>query len=158
MSTAPLTREAVAVKEQLDSRKRLDEFLDKVAKPARQLARRIKSEWFGRPDEELKVWMERGRAIAEIKDSLGYRLIMEQVEKEIIWAQNQLELAPRERNLKCSSVELRCYLKAMRFLQDFILTTERSADISSKVLASRAEEIGRETFVKGVANDRSGNN
>lgn len=158
MSTAPLTREAQAVKDQLASRKRLDEFIDRALKPVKEFARNIKSEWFGRPDDEVKGWIERGRAIAEISDSLGYRLIMEQVQKEIIWAQNQLELAPRERRLKCSSVELRCYLKSMRFLQDFILTTERNADISSKVLAGRAEQIGRETFIGSVGNDRSGNN
>lgn len=152
MSVTPITREQFAVQAQLASRKRLDEFLDKVAKSTKKLAQHVKSEWFGRPDEELKRMMEYGRAIEEIKDSRGYRLIMTQTEKEIEWAREQLELG------KLDASELRNYLRSLRFVKAFILTVQRNADISSKVLAGRAEEIGRETFVKGVANDRSGNN
>lgn len=139
--------------EQLTSRRELSDFLARVAKPVQQLARNIKSEWFGRPDKELKDWIERGRAIEEIKDTTGYRLIMAQVGKEIAWAQQKLEVCEEKELL-----ELRCYLKSLRFLRDFILTTERNADISSKVLAGRGKEIERHSFVKGVTNDRSGNN
>jgi hypothetical protein len=140
-------------KEQLDSRAELSKFLERVAKPVQAFARNIKSEWFGRPDQELKDWIDRGRAIAEIQDSTGYRLIMAQVSKEIAWAQTQLEVCPEK-----EIIELRCYLKSLRFLRDFILTTERNADISSKVLAGRANDMEKHSFVKGATNDRSGNN
>lgn len=133
-------------KAQLESRKRVDDFLDRVAKPLKGLARNIKSEWFGRPDEELKGWIERGRAISEISDSLGYRLIIAQTNKEIEWAKDQLELG------KLDVTELRMYLRALRFLHDFILTTERNADIASTVLAGKSGSIARESmaFVKNA--------
>ena len=133
--------------EQLASRKQMADFLARVAKPIRELGTKIKSEWFGRPDDELKGWIERGRAIEEIKDSLGYRLIMTQTDKEIIWAQAQLEVC-EEKDVR----DLRLYLRSLRFLKDFILTTERSADISSSVLAGRESVIAREShaFVKNA--------
>lgn len=138
--------------EQVQSRRELSDFLARVVKPVQNLGRAVKSAWFSRPDEELKGWIERGRAIQEISDYLGYRLIMTQTEREIDWAREQLELGELDSN------ELRAYLKALRFLKNFILTTERNADISSKVLAGRAKEIEKVTFIKGGANDRSGNN
>lgn len=135
----------MATQEQLASRKRLDDFLDAV-KPLVEKSRTAISSWFGRPDEELKGWMERGRAIAEIEDSLGYKLIIGQTEREIEWAREQLEKGT------ANDTEMRCYLKALRFLNDFILTTRRNADISSNVLAGRAGAIGRDatTFVKNA--------
>lgn len=137
---------AEPTKEQLDSRKQLSDFLEKVKKPIYALAK-IKSEWFSRPDEELKGWLERGRAIEEIKDSLGYRLIMSQTEKEILWAQQQLEVC-EETQVR----DLRMYLRSLRFLKDFLLTTEKNADIAGSVLAGREATIGREShaFVKNA--------
>lgn len=152
MNTTPITREQFAIEEQKASRKRLDEFLNSIAKSTKKLAQHVKSEWFGRPDEELKRMVEYGHAIEEIKDSRGYRLIITQTEREIEWAREQLELG------KLDASELRNYLRSLRFVKAFILTVERNADISSKVLAGRAEGIGRDTFVGSVANDRSGNN
>lgn len=136
--------------DQLASRKAVENFLERVARPVRQKLRTVKSEWFGRPDEELKGWVERGRAISEISDSLGYRLIMSQTDKEIEWAKEQLEIG----NLDVT--ELRMYLRSLRFLKDFVLTTERNADISSKVLAGRAGAIENDTvqFVQNVRNAR----
>jgi len=132
--------------EQAASRKLLDDFIERM-KPATKLARRIKSEWFGRPDEELKGWMERGRAIEEIRDSVGYRLILSQTEKEIRWAQQQLEICDEAR-----VIELRMYLRSLRFLLDFILTTEKNAEISATVLEGRVGAIGRdsEAFVRNA--------
>lgn len=146
------TRAELALQGQAESRKQLTDFLARVTKPVQRLAKSVKSEWFGRPDKELKDWIDRGRAIAEIQDTLGYRLIMEQTRKEITWAQEQLEIG------KLNDDQLRAYLKALRFVKDFILTTERNADISSKVLAGRAREIERDSFVRSATNDRSGNN
>lgn len=146
-------RDTAAVAAQEASRSELTRFLKKQSAKVQEIYKGIKSEWFGRPDEELKGWIERGRAISEIKDSIGYRLIMEQTQKEIQWAMRQLETCD-EKDL----MEMRCYLKCLRFLKDFILTTERNADISSRVLAGRAENLGKETFVAGGLNDRSGNN
>ena len=132
--------------EQLESRKQLSDFLERVAEPVKNLGRKIKSEWFGRPDEELKGWVERGRAINEISDSLGYRLIITQTDKEIEWAKTQLEIG------KMDVIELRMYIRALRFFHDFILTTERNADIASSVLAGREGSIARETtaFIKNA--------
>ena len=133
--------------EQLESRDQVKKFLDVVGRPARAALKHIKSEWFGRPDEELKGWIDRGRAIAEISDSLGYKLILTQTNKEIEWAKNELEVGS-----VAVIPELRMYLRALRFFHDFILTTERNADIASSVLAGRPEAIARqtETFVKNA--------
>lgn len=135
----------MATSEQLESRKQVKDFLDRVAKPIRKFGEKVKSEWFGRPDEELKGWMERGRALAEIQDSLGYRLIMSQTEKEILWAMAKLESCEEK-----EIIEFRMYLRSLRFLKDFILTTERNADISSSVLAGRESVIGKDSFVKNA--------
>jgi hypothetical protein len=127
--------------EQIKSREELKAFVDRVSKPIRGMVRNIKSAWFSRPDDELKGWIERGRALNEIADSLGYRLIMTQTEKEISWAQAQLEICETK-----DVDQLRMYLKALRFLKDFVLTTERNADIASTVLAGREGQIARETM------------
>ena len=131
----------MATAEQLESRKQLENFVARMAKPVKMLGEKIKSEWFGRPDVELKGWIERGQAIEEIKETLGYRLIMTQTEREIKWAQAQLEVCPSG-----DVVDYRCYLRALRFLKDFILTTEKNADIASTVLAGRDKQIGRDSF------------
>lgn len=131
--------------EQLASRERVKEFLDRVVKPVSEFSAKIKSEWFGRPDDELKGWIERGRAIEEIKETLGYRLIITQTNNEIRWAQAQLEVCAEK-----EVPELRMYLRSLRFLHDFILTTEKNADIAGTVLAGRAGAIGKETFVRNA--------
>lgn len=124
--------------EQLKSRKALDEFVDAM-RPLRELASGVRSKLFGRPEAELKEWRRRGAAIDEISGSEGYRLIVGTVDHEIEWARDQLET--RE------GTEVRAYLAALRFVKNFILTTQRDADVSSKVLAGRAGEIPRTTFV-----------
>lgn len=136
----------MATKEQLESRKTLSEFLERVARPVRNLGAHIKSEWFGRPDDELKGWIERGRAIAEIADTRGYQLIFSALQNEIEWARNALEAGTK------NDTDMRAYLKACRFVKAFILTTERNADIASSVLAGRESAIGRDTatFVKNA--------
>jgi hypothetical protein len=133
-------------KEQLESRKQLSEFIERASRPMRNLGARLKSEWFGRPDDELKGWIERGRAIGEIADTRGYQLIFSTLQKEIEWARNALEAGTK------NDAEIRGYLKGCRFVKDFILTTERNADISSSVLAGRESAIGRDTasFVKNA--------
>ncbi len=128
--------------DQIASRKKVAEFIEKVGKPIRKLGSQIKSEWFGRPDKELKGWLERGQAIAEIEASMGYRMIMAQTEKEIRWAQGQLEVCDEK-----VVVELRMYLRSLRFLEDFILTVRKNADIASTVLAGRESAIGLESHV-----------
>src|SRR5258705_4076613 len=131
--------------EQLDSRKALSDYIKQMSDAGKKIFGGIKSEWFGRPDEELKGWIERGNAIKEIEDTRGYKLIMAQTEKEILWAMAQLEVC-EEKQL----VEFRMYLRSLRFLKDYILTTERNADISSSVLSGRKGEIGRESFVRNA--------
>jgi hypothetical protein len=133
--------------EQLESRKTLAEFIERMGRPFRGLSEKVRSAWFSRPDEELQGWIERGRAISEIEDSLGYKLIMGQTEREIRWAQDQLEVCEESK-----VGELRLYLRSLRFLNDFILTTRRNADISNSVLAGRSSAIGRDTatFVKNA--------
>lgn len=114
----------------------------------------VRSQWFGRPTGELLGWVERGRALSEIKDSIGYQLIMTQMEKEIHWAQNQLENTKSE-----ELAQFQMYLKSLRFLKDFILTTERNADISSSVLAGRPTRIGIDShaFVKNAVVEQERN-
>lgn len=138
-------------KEQLDSRQQLKEFVDKVGGTLKKISTKAKSDWFGRPDNELKGWIDRGRAINEIQGSLGYRLIIHQTNQEILWAQQQLEVCD-EKQLQ----ELRLYLRSLRFLHDFIITTERNADIATGVLAGRDSAIGKETtvFIKNNATVR----
>lgn len=133
--------------EQLDSRKKLKEFVEAVGGTLRNISSTAKSAWFSRPDDELKGWVERGRAIEEIKDSMGYRLIVTQADKEILWAQQQLEICD-ESQVR----DLRLYLRALRFLKDFLLTTERNADLAAGVLAGRDAAIGRDAvmFVKNA--------
>jgi len=133
--------------EQLDSRKKLKEFVEAASSTIDRLRGGIKSKWFSRPNDELKGWIERGRAIDEIKDSMGYQLIVTQADREILWAQQQLEICDEK-----VVPELRLYLRALRFLKDFLLTTERNADIASGVLAGREAAIGRDTttFVKNA--------
>lgn len=103
------------------------------------------SEWFGRPTEELKGWIERGRAIEEIKAAPGYQLILGTIEAEIDWAQQQLEICKEE-----MVTETRLYLRALRFVKNFIITTERNADISSSVLAGRPRQIAEDSFVRSA--------
>ncbi len=137
----------MATEEQLASRKELADFIERMGKPFRHLAGKIKSDWFGRPDEELKGWIERGRAIAEIEDSMGYKLIVGQTDREIEWAREQLEIGTER------DADIRGYLRALRFVKNFILTTKRDADISSSVLAGREGAIGQEggsAFVKNA--------
>lgn len=132
--------------EQLKSRQELKDFIERVARPVRELGAHVKSKWFSRPDEELKGWIERGRALAEIEDSMGYQLIVNQVEKEIEYTRNALEVGT------ANDIETRGILKGLRFLHSFILTTKRDADISSSVLAGRESQIGRDSaaFVKNA--------
>lgn len=125
--------------DQLKSRSELEAFMQRVGRTIHALPGKMKSAWFSRPDEELKGWIERGRAISEIEDSLGYRLIRETTEREIEWAREQLELG------KLDEKDLRGYLKGLRFFKEFILTTNKNADIATGVLAGRDREIGRNT-------------
>lgn len=113
--------------------------MQRVGRTIHALPGKMKSAWFSRPDEELKGWIDRGRAISEIEDSLGYRLIRETTEREIEWAREQLELG------KLDEKDLRGYLKGLRFFKEFILTTNKNADIATGVLAGRDREIGRNT-------------
>jgi len=133
--------------EQLESRKKLADFMEATRNAMRGIAGRVKSALYGRPDDELKGWIERGRALAEIEDSMGYKLIVGQAEREIVWAQQQLEICD-ESQVR----DLRLYLRSLRFLNDFILTTRRNADIASGVLAGREGAIGRDStqFVKNA--------
>lgn len=131
--------------DQLASRKQLTDFLDRVAKPARKLAETIKSEWFGRPDKELQGYIELGAALKEIEDTRGYKIIMAQTDREVLWAQQQLEVCD-----EAVVSELRMYLRSLRFLKAFVLTVERNADISSTVLAGRPAAIGKDMFVRNA--------
>ena len=132
--------------DQLASRKALNDFVERVRPTLRAIGSKVKSALYGRPDDELKGWIDRGRAIAEIEDSLGYRLIVETTAREIEWAREQLEIG------KLDAGELRGYLKSLRFMEDFIITTRRNADIASSILAGRDAEIGRgtTTFIKNA--------
>ena len=133
--------------EQLESRKKLADFIAAAGEKVRGVTSGLRSAWFGRPDEELKGWVERGRALAEIEDSMGYRLILETIGREIEHTQKALEICD-EKEVR----DWRIYLKSLRFIESFILTTRRDADISSSVLAGREGAIGREshTFVKNA--------
>lgn len=133
--------------DQLESRKKLAEFIEAANSTFGKIKGGIKSKWFSRPNEELQGWIERGRAINEIKDSMGYQLIVTQADREIVWAQQQLEICD-ESEVR----DLRLYLRALRFLHDFILTTERNADIATGILAGREAAIGKDTttFIKNA--------
>lgn len=133
--------------EQLESRKEVNEFMERMKGHSHAALKFVKSSLFGRPDAELQGWIERGRAWAEVKDTAWYQLQMAQTEHEIRWAQAELET--------CNTVvvnDLRCYLKALRFVREFILTTERNADIASSILAGRPSALARDTvtFVKNA--------
>lgn len=129
--------------DQLASRSQLSRFV-RAMQPIVEAVRNTKNALFGRPDDELKGWIERGRWIAEIEDSMGFRLITSTLDKEIEWSRDQLE---RE-----ESIETRTYLKALRFVKSFILTTRRDSDISMKVLAARAGAIPEDSrmFVRNA--------
>jgi hypothetical protein len=131
--------------DQLESRKQLTDFLDRVAKPAKRLAGQIKSEWFGRPDKELEGYIQLGSALKEIEDTRGYKMIMAQTEREVLWAQQQLEVCD-----EAEVTELRMYLRSLRFLKAFVLTVERNSDISATVLAGRPAAIGKDMFVRNA--------
>lgn len=133
--------------EQLESRKKLADFIAAAGEKMRGLAGSAKSAWFGRPSDELQGWIERGRALSEIEDSIGYRLILDTIGREIDHSQKALEICP-EPDVR----EWRLYLKSLRFIESFILTTKRDADISSSVLAGREGVIGREshTFIRNA--------
>jgi len=137
--------------EQLESRKRLADYIEAVGKPMRGLTGKLKSAWFGRPDDELKGWIERGRAISEIEDSLGYKLIMNQVEIETAWALKQMRICDVSK-----IEEFRMYLRSLEFLTDFILTTNKNANIATSALAGRESAIGMDsaTFVKNARVDK----
>jgi hypothetical protein len=136
--------------EQIKSREEVDRFLARVKKPFEVFSKSLKSEWFGRPDEELKGYIEKAHLLEEIKDTRGYQLILKQLDDEITWSQKELEVC------KTEVIEpLRQYLKGLRFIRGWIVTTERNADIANSVLAGREGAIGKETFIKPVtAGDR----
>lgn len=131
--------------EQLDSRKELETFISKMKKPFKDMAAKVKSEWFGRPDAELQAWVEKGHAIEEIKETRGYQMILEQLDKELQWSTNELDVCPKE-----VIDQLREYRKGLRFIRGYILTTERNAEIAGSVLAGRAGAISKETFVRNA--------
>jgi hypothetical protein len=135
--------------DQLESRKQLADFIRAANEKIRSVSGTV-SEWFGRPSDELKGWIERGRALAEIEGSMGYRLISATLEKEILHSQQALEICAENQ-----VQDWRMYLKSLRFIQSFILTTRRDADIASGVLAGREGSIGRDsaTFVKNARVD-----
>ena len=108
--------------DQLASRAEVATFLKSVPQKLRAIGENIKSDWFGRPDHELKGWIERGQAIAEIKDSRGYFLIMCTLDNEISWATNELK--------RKEVAGLREYLQALEFIKGYVVTTERNAEIS----------------------------
>jgi hypothetical protein len=129
---------------QLESRQQVQDFLARVRPKIVKMVGNIKSDWFGRPDAELQGWIERGSAIEEIRDTRGYLLIMKATHNEIEWARTQLELGTT------NDSDMRGYLKALRFVKEFILTVEKNADISATVLAGRPAEIGKDSFVKNA--------
>lgn len=143
-----------ARKAQSESRLALLDFVKRVRKQGGEFLKGIKSEWFGRPDAELKAWMERGSWLNEVKDTRWHINQVATIDQEISWAQEQLEIG------KFPTEELRAYLKALRFVKGHIVTTDRNADMASQVLAYRAQQIGTQTFVSSGANsnDRSRNN
>lgn len=132
--------------DQLASRQEVESFLSRVGRPIKEKLSSIKSEWFGRPTQELQGWIERGRWINEIEGSMGYKLIMRATDQEIEWARAALEAGTLD------VTEIRMYLRALRFLKEFVLTTQKNADISSKVLSGRVEAIDRDTvqFIKNA--------
>jgi hypothetical protein len=137
--------------EQVQSREEVKSFLSRV-QPIIERARSTVKSMLG-DRNEMQSWIDRGRALAEIQDSKGYKLILATVENEIRWAQARVE---SDDCVDKELVEVRAYLKSQRFIKNYILTVHRNADISSKVLAGRAEAIAEETpaFVKAVTPPR----
>lgn len=136
--------------DQIKSRNEVKEFLKGLGSTVRKIGSKAKSEWFSRPDDELKGWIERGRAISEISDSMGYRLIMRTVENEIEWARTQLEIGTE------NDTEIRAWLKANRLVKNLVLSTNRNADIATGVLAGREAGIGKDTitFIRNARVDQ----
>lgn len=140
-----------ATADQLESRKQVTAFIEKMSAPLKKAKETIRSAWYGRSDDELKGWIERGRAIHEIEDSMGYQLIMKALDSEVKWAQAEFEVC------KTQDIDpLRYYLKALRFVREFILTTTRNADASQAVLAGRPRAIAIDstTFVGNATTQR----
>ena len=53
--------------DQINSRAEVERFIQRVGRTIHALPGKMKSAWFSRPDDELKGWIERGRAISEIR-------------------------------------------------------------------------------------------
>ncbi len=141
---------AQPTKEQLESRQEVDDFLTRVGKRVHSLVGR--SKWFSRPDSELKAWVERGAMLEEVKDSRWHQLQLRTLEQEIFWAQTELEIG------KLDSDELRAYLRALRFVRNYIADVQKNAEISNDVLQGRVKELEKVTFISGGMNDRSRHN
>lgn len=132
---------------QLESRNQVKEFLQRVASPLRSLSSTVRSKWFDKTDEELNGWIERGRAISEIKDSLGYKYIMQALDSELNWTQAKFENCD-----PADMLQLQCCVRSLKFVRDYIISTERKADVSASVLAGRPNAIARDTvtFIKNA--------
>lgn len=106
------------------------------------------SKWFGRPVKELQGWVQRGQAIEEIKDTLGYQLITRALDNELAYARRCLEVCEQK-----DVQELQLAIKAFSFVKSYILTVERSAEASLKVLEGRPEAIAKDamSFLNSVS-------
>lgn len=137
--------------DQIKSREEMAKFLTKMKSATKKIGSVVRSQWFDRPDEELQGWIERGRLLAEVKDSRWIQLQIHTIEQEINWAQQQLEVCKPD-----DLEELRLYLRSLRFVKGYILTTERNADVSSSVLAGRPSAIakGTLTFTRNATPDQ----
>lgn len=85
-------------------------------------------------DERLKQWVERGRALREIKDSKGFGLILSFLTSERDATIRALQTA----NVFTFS-DLQAYNRAINALLSFIQTAEKYAEGSSAVLSEREE-------------------
>jgi hypothetical protein len=100
-----------------------------------------KSAFSGQKDEALKGWIERSNALNEIKDTRGFQLIDSQISRELEWATRELvHASPFE------VIELQAYIKALNVVKNFILTTNKSADVAAEVLQSRPKQMDLDAY------------
>jgi hypothetical protein len=100
-----------------------------------------KSAFSGQKDEALKGWIERRNALNEIKDTRGYQLIDSQISRELDWATKELvHASPLE------VVQLQSYIKALNVVKNFILTTNKNAEVAAEVLQDRPKQMDLDAY------------
>lgn len=81
-------------------------------------------------DEATRAHIERLAAIREIENTLGYQLILNEYDRQITWAREELT---HDLPYELTS-QLRQYLKALGILRQFIALTEKNGKAAKESL------------------------